>query len=46
MIGRPIGNTQGRQDNFWAHEQKETWPLSSNSPNNDTQRKKIKEEKH
>ena len=30
---------QGRQDNFWAPWQKETWPPSSNSPNNDTQTK-------
>jgi hypothetical protein len=28
---------QGRQENFWAPGQKETWPPSSNSPNNDTQ---------
>ena len=30
---------QGRQENFWAPVQKETWPPSSNSPNNDTQTK-------
>jgi hypothetical protein len=30
---------QCRQENCWAPEQKETWPLSSNSPNNDTQTK-------
>ena len=30
---------QGRQENFWAPGQKETWPPSSNSPNNDTQTK-------
>jgi hypothetical protein len=29
----------GRQENFWAPEQKETWPPSSNSPNNETQTK-------
>ena len=31
--------TQGRQENFWAPGQKETWSPSSNSPNNDTQTK-------
>ena len=31
--------SQGRQENFWAPGQKETWPPSSNSPNNDTQTK-------
>ena len=35
--GTPVSSTQGRQENFWALEQKETWPPSSNSPNNDTQ---------
>ena len=30
---------QDRQENFWAPGQKETWPPSSNSPNNDTQTK-------
>jgi len=33
------GHNQGRQENFWAPGQKETWPPSSNSPNNDTQTK-------
>ena len=28
---------QGRHENFWTPGQKETWPPSSNSPNNDTQ---------
>ena len=32
-------DNQGRQENFWAPGQKETWPPSSNSPNNDTQTK-------
>jgi hypothetical protein len=32
-------DNQGRQENFWAPVQKETWPPSSNSPNNDTQTK-------
>ena len=30
---------QCRQENFWAPGQKETWPPSSNSPNNDIQTK-------
>ena len=30
---------QGRQENCWAPGQKETWPPSSNSANNDTQNK-------
>ena len=32
---------QGRQENCWAPGQKETWPPSSNSPNNDTQTKLV-----
>ena len=30
---------QGRQEIFWAPGQKEAWPPSSYSPNNDTQTK-------
>ena len=33
------GQNQGCQENFWAPGQKETWPPSFNSPNNDTQTK-------
>jgi hypothetical protein len=35
----PFSPKQGRQENFWAPGQKETWPPSSNSPSNDTQTK-------
>ena len=34
-----VTDNQGRQENFWAPGQKETWPPSSNSPNNDIQTK-------
>ena len=33
------GHNQGRQESCWAPGQKETWPPSSNSPNNNTQTK-------
>ena len=36
---QPVTQNQGRQENFWAPGQKETWPPSSNSPNNDIQTK-------
>ena len=32
-----VSHMNGRQENSWAPGQKETWPPSSNSPNNDTQ---------
>ena len=34
-----VTDNQGRQENFWAPGQKETWPPSSDSPNNDIQTK-------
>ena len=34
-----VTDNQGRQENFWAPGQKEIWPPSSNSPNNDIQTK-------
>ena len=37
-----VMGVQGRQENFWAPWQKETWPPSSNSPNNDTQAKSTR----